>query len=36
VIVTLTYRAITFWFPLGFGALNFRALYRVELPAISS
>ena len=36
VIVTLTYRAITFWFPLGIGALNFRALHRVEPPAISS
>jgi hypothetical protein len=35
VIVTLTYRAITFWFPLGVGALSFRALHRVEPPAIS-
>ena len=30
VIITLAYRGITFWFPLGAGALAFRALNRVK------
>jgi uncharacterized protein (TIRG00374 family) len=27
VVITLTYRAITFWIPLGVGALAFRSLH---------
>lgn len=28
VLITLTYRAVTFWFPLGIGAVAFRMLHR--------
>jgi len=27
-VITLIYRAITFWYPLGIGALALRALHR--------
>ena len=30
VLITLTYRAVTFWFPLGVGAIAFRALHGQE------
>ena len=30
VIITLAYRGITFWFPLGVGAIAFRMLNRIK------
>jgi hypothetical protein len=32
VLITLTYRAVTFWFPLGVGAIAFRTLHGQKEP----